>query len=207
MESPGFTTYYGMRRLATGTLPEAGLAARRALAAAPPHPVLVIDDRTGRNIDLDLEGDEAQVSARLERVAATFVRASTPSAAGADTVATGQDAAAAGPRGRGRPKLGVVPKEVTLLPRHWDWLATQPGGPSAALRRLVEEAKRANVAKDRQRVAQGRAYYFMLAIAGDLPGYEEATRALFAGDRTGLERETARWPADVREHALRLAQP
>jgi hypothetical protein len=100
----------------------------------------------------------------------------------------------------------VVPKEVTLLPRHWDWLATQPGGPSAALRRLVEEAKRANVAKDRQRVAQGRAYYFMLAIAGDLPGYEEATRALFAGDRAGLERETARWPADVREHALRLAQ-
>jgi hypothetical protein len=206
MESPGFTTFDGMRRLATGTLPEAGLAARRALAAAPPHPVLVIDDRTGRNIDLDLEGDEAQVSARLERVAATLARASAPSAAGADTVATGQDAAAAGPRGRGRPKLGVVPKEVTLLPRHWDWLATQPGGPSAALRRLVEEAKRANVAKDRQRVAQGRAYYFMLAIAGDLPGYEEATRALFAGDRAGLERETARWPADVREHALRLAQ-
>jgi hypothetical protein len=206
METQTFTTFDGTRRVATGTLPVAGLAARRALAAAPPHPVLVIDDRTGRNIDLDLEGGEAEVSARLQRVAASLARAAAPSAEADGVVAAG-DATPAGARGRGRPKLGVVPKEVTLLPRHWDWLATQPGGPSAALRRLVEEAKRANVAKDRQRVAQGRADDFMLAIAGDLPGYEEATRALFAGDRTGLERETARWPADVREHALRLAQP
>src|ERR1700739_3037247 len=42
----------------------------------------------------------------------------------------------------GRPKLGVVAREVTLLPRHWDWLATQPGGGSVALRKLVGEARR-----------------------------------------------------------------
>ncbi|HBO77357.1 MAG TPA: DUF2239 domain-containing protein, partial [Cupriavidus sp.] len=105
----------------------------------------------------------------------------------------------------GRPKLGVVAREVTLLPRHWEWLAGQPGGASVALRKLVEEARRAGSEKDRMRQAHERAYHFMLAIGGDLPGFEEATRALFSNDASRLRELIGGWPADVRDHALHLA--
>jgi hypothetical protein len=99
----------------------------------------------------------------------------------------------------------VVPREVTLLPRHWEWLATQPGGASVVLRKLVEEARRAGSEKDKQRRAHERAYHFMQAIAGDLPGFEEATRALFANDPARFRDLLAAWPGDVRDHAMRLA--
>ncbi|HTV78475.1 MAG TPA: DUF2239 family protein [Steroidobacteraceae bacterium] len=106
---------------------------------------------------------------------------------------------------RGRPKLGVVAREVTLLPRHWEWLATQPGGASVALRRLVEEARRDTSGKEERRLAQERAYHFMSALAGDLPGFEEAARALFAGEAVRFAECSAAWPPDVRDHAARLA--
>jgi hypothetical protein len=109
------------------------------------------------------------------------------------------------PRRPGRPKLGVVAREVTLLPRHWEWLNSQPGGASVALRKLVEEARRTNAGKDRVRRAQEAAYRFMSAMAGNEPGYEEALRALFAGKRAGFEERIAAWPADVRDHAKKLA--
>jgi uncharacterized protein len=99
----------------------------------------------------------------------------------------------------------VISREVTLLPRQWEWLAAQPSGASATLRRLVDEAKRRNGAQQQRRAAQEAAYRFMLGIAGDLPGYEEGTRALFAGDRPRLEKWMADWPADIRTHVLRLA--
>jgi hypothetical protein len=105
----------------------------------------------------------------------------------------------------GRPRLGVVGREVTLLPRHWEWLNSQPGGASVALRKLVEEARRANAEKDRVRLAQEAAYRFMSAMAGDEPGFEEALRALFAGKRRRFEERIAAWPEDVREHTRRLA--
>jgi len=108
-------------------------------------------------------------------------------------------------RGRGRPKLGVVAREVTLLPRHWEWLATQPGGASVALRKLVEEARRTHAGSDKRRNAQEAAYHFMAAIAGNLPGFEEATRALFANDQEGFRGRLVAWPDDVREHAIKLA--
>ena len=111
---------------------------------------------------------------------------------------------AAGP---GRPKLGVVAREVTLLPRHWDWLNAQPGGASVALRKLVELARRDNHAKDQERKAQEACYRFMSAIAGDWVGFEVAARALFAADRLQLQGVVAAWPADVREHLLQLAEP
>jgi hypothetical protein len=111
------------------------------------------------------------------------------------------DAAPATPRGVGRPKLGVQAREVTLLPRHWEWLARQPGGASAALRRLVEAA-RAVGRTERER--QDAAYRFMQAACGDRPGYEEALRALYRGDREGLEAAIAGWPDDVRAYIARL---
>lgn len=193
----GYSTFDGFRRVLTGSLLDAALATRHALSSSPNHPVLIIDNATGRNIDVDLAGTETQIAARLApRLAAPGPAAQRP---------LGNDASADASRGRGRPKLGVVAREVTLLPRHWDWLAGQPGGASAALRKLVEEARRTHVDRDRMRRAQGRAYQFMLAVAGDLPGYEEATRALFANDRAKLEREISAWPTDVRDHALWLA--
>ena len=115
------------------------------------------------------------------------------------------DQTAAEPRGRGRPRLGVVAREVTLLPRHWDWLGLQPGGASVALRRLVEEARRASGDRDRVRAAQDAAYCFISAIAGNLPGFEEAARALFAYDRRRFADLIAGWPEDVRDYAIQLA--
>jgi hypothetical protein len=108
-------------------------------------------------------------------------------------------------RGRGRPRLGVVAREVTLLPRHWDWLNSQPGGASVALRKLVEEARRIRGDHDRVRSAQEAAYHFLTAIAGNLPGFEEALRALFAYDRRRFADLIAGWPQDVRDHAVQLA--
>ena len=109
------------------------------------------------------------------------------------------------PRRPGRPKLGVVAREVTLLPRHWEWLNSQPGGASVALRKLVEEARRANSGKDRLRRAQEAAYRFMSTMAGNEPGFEEAARALFAGRQEPFEALVRGWPKDVREHAKKLA--
>jgi hypothetical protein len=114
------------------------------------------------------------------------------------------DAVAA--RKPGRPKLGVVAREVTLLPRHWEWLASQPGGASVALRKLVEQARKANSGADRRRLAKESAYRFMSAMAGDEPGFEEAARALFAGRREEFEANMASWPADVRDHARKLGE-
>ena len=105
----------------------------------------------------------------------------------------------------GRPRLGVVAREVTLLPRHWEWLSAQPGGASVALRKLVEEARRVKAPEDRRREAQESAYRFMTVMAGNEPGFEEALRALYSEDRERFEMYSAAWPKDVREHARELA--
>jgi hypothetical protein len=152
----------------------AGALADVAVAVqSVPQALVFADD--GRVVDLDTRGSEAEIRTRL----------------------------APPVRSRGRPALGVQAREVTLLPRQWEWLARQPGGASAALRRLVDAARRSPEAETR--AAREAAYRFMSAIAGDLPGYEEAIRALFAGDGAALAGHMAGWPADVREHALKLA--
>ena len=108
------------------------------------------------------------------------------------------------PRGPGRPKLGVIAREVTLLPRHWEWLARQPGGASVALRKLVQSALREGSAADRKRRATDAAYRFMATVGGDLPEYEEVSRALFAGELAQLRSLVSGWPADVSEQLLSL---
>lgn len=182
-----FTCFDGHRRLTSGPLPRVGLEVKRALERGAAGPVLIFDDTTGRSIDLDTRGSDDEVVARL-----------TPAGGPAETSADE-------PRGRGRPKLGVVAREVTLLPRHWDWLATQPGGASVALRKLVEEARRTSSGKDGTRVIRERTYHFMSAMAGDFPGFEEASRALFANDSAKFAQLIAPWPDDVRSHILKLA--
>lgn len=174
------TAFAGDTRLAQGALADVALAVKAALARSPMLTILTFDDVTGAVVDLDLRGSDAEISARL---------------APADTAA----------RGRGRPRLGVVAREVTLLPQHWDWLAAQPGGASHALRRLVDRARREDGGRSEMRAAQEAAYRFMAAMAGNLPAFEEATRALFAADRQRFADHTAAWPRDIRQHAHRLA--
>ena len=173
------------RRIAYGPYLRVALALKAYDRAHPDASVLVFDDATGKQIDFDLRGSDAEISVRLQK---RFP------AAEADT-----------PRAPGRPKLGVVAREVTLLPRHWEWLADQPGGASVTLRRLVEEARRTGpTTKAKLRLLQERAYRFMSAIAGNLPNFEEASRALFANDMLRLKELIAGWPRDVGEHLLRL---
>lgn len=199
-----YSTFDGFRLIASGSLLSNALAVKKASAAPAVGAILTFSDRTGRTVDLDTRGSEAEIAARLE---------AGKNASPAPTSIEQEPEPAPDPslpepvRGRGRPKLGVIAREVTLLPRHWDWLATQPGGASVALRKLVETARKTHADQDRLRLAQERAYHFMLAIAGDLPGYEEATRALFAHDEPNFHRLIASWPPDVRDHAVKLARP
>ncbi|MFY0479390.1 DUF2239 family protein [Achromobacter marplatensis] len=196
---PSYTAFEGHRMLAAGPLADVALAVKRALGHQNGAALLVFQDGTGQQTDLDLSGDDAQVIARHMPPNADKP-AVMPGAAG--DPAGSADAA---PRGRGRPKLGVVPREVTLLPRHWDWLGAQPGGASVALRKLVEQARRENETRDQLRQRQEAAYRFMSSMAGNLPGFEEATRALYAEDRAQFAECLATWPQDVRAYAMTLA--
>jgi len=180
-----FTAFEGQRRLASGPLTQVALAVKRASSHLS-QSILIFSDASGRAIDLDLRGSTDEILDRLP--------ADAPS-----------EAAAPEPRGRGRPKLGVVAREVTLLPRHWEWLNAQPGGASVALRKLVDEARRANGDRDRQRAAREAAYHFMSAMAGNLGNFEEASRALFADDRRRFTGLIAAWPPDIRDHVVKLA--
>ena len=188
---PQFTAFIGQQRLASGPLAEVAIAVMNASRNLAAPPVIIFADATGQPIDLDLRGTEREVVARLPQPAPD------PEAA--------TDEASAEPRGRGRPKLGVVAREVTLLPRHWEWLGAQPGGASVALRKLVEEARRANGDADRARAAREATYRFMSVMAGNLAGFEEASRALFADDRRRFVGLIAGWPDDIRDHVVKLA--
>lgn len=184
-----FTAFQGQRRLVSGPAGEVALVVKR-VATRPDEPIIIFEDGTGRSIDFDLRGGDREVLARLAKLVPPPVEESTPPSE---------------PRGRGRPKLGVVAREVTLLPRHWEWLGTQPGGASVALRKLVDEARRASGDKDRERQARDAAYHFMSTMAGNLPQFEEASRALFADDRRRFTGLIADWPVDIRDHIVKLA--
>ncbi len=185
-----YIAFDGDRRIATGGLRQVARAAKELLERRKDASILVFDATSSDPVEIDFRGTVAEVQVRLPKPAA----------------ATAEDAAPSAPRGPGRPKLGVVAREVTLLPRHWEWLGQQRGGASVALRRLVEEARRTGGDKDRVRRGQEAAYRFMSAIAGDQPHYEDAIRALFADDPPRFENLIAAWPADVRDHTRALAE-
>lgn len=174
------TAFDGYRLLASGTPAKVALALKHALDAGALGPLLAFDDRSGRPVEFDLRGSEADVLARLQIA---------PSLS----------------RGPGRPRLGVAAREVTLLPRHWDWLAAQPGGASATLRRLVEQALRDGGPAQRTREASEAVDRFMSAMTGNLPGHEEASRAFWRGERERFAQLTDAWPADVRNHLHQFA--
>jgi hypothetical protein len=180
------TAFAGTRRIASGPPEQVALAVKAASDAEGDGLLLIFDDVSGASMDFDLRGTPEDILARL---APEGTPEQQPEPA----------------RGPGRPKLGVVAREVTLLPRHWDWLNAQPGGASVALRKLVDAARVTHAGADRRRLAQQSADRFMSALAGNEPGYEEAARALYAGDRARFAQSMVAWPADVRDHALRLA--
>jgi uncharacterized protein len=187
-----YIAFEGDRRIASGDLRDVARAAKEALDRRKDAAILVFDGLTSGPIDIDFRGSVADVQARLPNIAGMPV--------------IGEDAVPSTPRGPGRPKLGVVAREVTLLPRHWDWLSQQPGGASVALRKLVEAARRTGEDGGRLRRAQEATYRFMSAMAGDKPHYEDAIRALFANEPTHFEKLIAAWPADVRDHTHTLAE-
>jgi hypothetical protein len=178
MSDSTYTAFSGQRTIASGPLQEVLPVLKCRFEEDRSAMTLLFDDRNGRQVDFDFSGSLEEVLAR---------------------------ALPASPRtGPGRPRLGVVGREVSLLPRHWEWLEEQPSGASAALRRLVDRARGQERETDRVRLALEAAGRFMTAMAGDLPGYEEATRALYARDRQRLEDLIANWPADIRRYALQL---
>ena len=187
---PAFIAFDGDRRIAAGDLREVARAAKQALDRDRDISVLIFNDFTSHAVDLDFRGSVDDVLARLPVV---------------EKISDAEPAPPAN-RGPGRPKLGVVAREITLLPRHWEWLARQSGGASVAIRKLVDDARRGGEDKDRIREGQDAAYRFMSAMAGNKPHFEEAIRALFAPNPSRFQELIAGWPADVRDHAARLAE-
>lgn len=181
------TAFSGSHRIAAGELRHVAMKAKQAYDAHPQRQILVFEDAGSHQIELPLELPTVD----LLRLVSQPMQADV--------------ALPAKPRRPGRPKLGVVAREVTLLPRQWDWLAAQPGGASVVLRRLVDGARKISAGDDRRRAAQETAYRFMQAIAGNAEGFEDAARALFAGDPARFEEALQGWPEDVRDHAALLA--
>jgi hypothetical protein len=193
------------KRIAEGDLRDVARDIKRASDKAPGHTILVFDSETSEPVDIDLRGTVDDVLSRLPE---TFGQKARLHAAPDGIAAQSPQQSSRDPtRGPGRPKLGVVPREITLLPRHWDWLALQPGGASVTLRKLVEDARKAHGSKDRIRKAHETTYRFASAMAGDRPHYEDAMRALFASDGERFEALTKGWPPDIRDHARRLSAP
>ncbi len=185
-ESPGrrrCVAFAGGRRIARGEIADVAVRVKAAIDGGEEGSVLCFDEHTSEPVELDLRGTDEEIRRRLDG---------------------GREPSA--PRSPGRPRLGVVAREVTLLPRHWEWLSEQPGGASVALRRLVEAARRQPDPEASRRRDLESVYRFISAMAGNERGFEEAARALFGGRRARFERETASWPADVREHARWLAR-
>ena len=195
-----FVAFEGSSCMAQGALSEVALQVKAATEARPLARFMVFNANTSEIIDFDHRGTSQEVLARLglTHPASLALKLSAQPVPLTDAVSS-----KAGP---GRPKLGVVAREVTLLPRHWAWLAIQPGGASVALRKLVEQAQRECPVKDLRRLSQESAYRFMSAMAGSLEGFEEAARALFAADRERFDALIASWPQDIQAHLQRVAQ-
>jgi len=189
-----YIAFAGTTRIAIGPLAEVARAAKGVTGRGDPCSVLIFDAVTSEQLEVDFRGSLDEVLGRL---------LSREQSGGGGAIDAEEDAR----RSPGRPKLGVIAREVTLLPRHWDWLAQQPGGASVTLRKLVEQAKRSSGDADRVRLARESTYRFMSAMAGNEPGFEEATRALFAGNQDRFDEMIRSWPPDVREHIAELARP
>lgn len=182
-----YTAFEGTHRLFQGTLDEVVLKIKKRLGKADNSSILIFSDTTGKTMDFNFHGSENDVQKRLEVYVSPESSKETS--------------------GPGRPKLGVISREVSLLPRHWEWLATQPGGASSTIRKLIEEAKKKSSTQITTKQVQERVYRFMSVIAGDLVGYEEALRALYKSDRKTFQLHVRDWPNDIKDHIFEMAAP
>ncbi|MEI6691340.1 MAG: DUF2239 family protein [Chlorobium sp.] len=187
------TAFNSYRCIASGELVNVAEKVKEYIDRGEALSALIFDDVTSELVEIDFRGTLQDVVKGLGEVAEIV---------DSTTLVPGE---ASIQRGPGRPKLGVVPREVTLLPRHWEWLNSQQGGASVALRKLVEEARRSNNEKEQLRKSQDVLYRFMYAIAGDLPGFEEATRSLYAGSSEKFNEIVASWPGDILHHVQKLS--
>lgn len=184
--------FAGSKLIASGELKDVAVAAKRAIDSDANSTILLFDDES-KLVEIDFRGTMAEFKSKLEKTLMPVIPT------------TNVDQSKSEHTGPGRPKLGVVAREVTLLPRQWQWLSSQPGGASVTLRKLVEAARKANQGEDQKRRAREITYRFMSAMAGNEPGFEEATRALFANDKEKFASEIENWPADVSAHINTLA--
>ena len=191
-----YIAFAGDKRIAYGSLSDVATAVKRVVDQSLSPAVSVFDAESSEPVELDLRGTLEEVLSRLPSESAEEEDGFSASGAGGHPR-----------RAPGRPRLGVTAREVTLLPRHWEWLANQPGGASVALRKLVEHARRSAGSEDRIRRVRESAYRFMFAMAGNESGFEEAARALFAARPERFDTAIAGWPADIREHAKKVAEP
>lgn len=188
MELPTtYTAFEGNKMIAQGPLSEVVLKIKKRLGKEENNSILIFSDSTGKTMDFNFQGSEKDIQKRLE----VFV----------------SEDKAPEISGPGRPRLGVISREVSLLPRHWEWLASQSGGASATLRKLVDEAKKKSAEGHSFKQAQERTYKFMSVMAGDLQGYEEALRALYKKDQEKFLAQTEDWPHDVKAHLKMLTGP
>lgn len=181
-----YTAFENQNILASGPLEDVALKVKRRLKTHSSAPILIFSDSTGKQMDLDLRGTEKEALERLKM----FISPEESSLQSS---------------GPGRPKLGVVAREISLLPRHWEWLSTQTGGASATIRRLIEDAKKNSSGKESIKSAQERTHQFMSAMAGNLNNFEEALRSLYAKDKKKFLGLIAYWPEDIKDHAKKLA--
>ncbi|MNK53519.1 hypothetical protein D3C87_724780 [compost metagenome] len=187
VDPTSYTAFSGQRRIASGPIEEVALAVKDWLEGGHDS-VLVFDDRSGQQIDLDLRGTPEETLARLAEHPWLATQRE-------------KEERRAGP---GRPKLGVTSREISLLPRHWDWLNEQPGGASATLRKLVEARMKATSGRDQARKAHDAAAKFAWVMGGNLPDFEEASRSLSRKDYARLETLIESWPGDIRDHLKTL---
>lgn len=208
--TPTYTAFEGDTLLCKGALREVIFNIKMRLGRADNSPALIFNDATGNTMDFNFQGTEKDLLRRLEVFVGDAdgktVGKTVGKADGKDDGKAESKAAAADGAGPGRPKLGVMSREVSLLPRHWEWLASQSGGASAVLRRLVDEARRKSGAAPSDKQIQERTYKFLSVMAGDLRGYEEAIRALYRKDANGFAANMEGWPPDVKRHAESLAE-
>ncbi len=198
LQTPWIAAFAGEKLIARGALAEVVACCKAHLDAneSRAERVALFDDESGRVVDVDFSGGPDEVMARLPVPEEASVLDDVP--------ASDDEASARESRGPGRPRLGVVCREISLLRRHWDWLAEQPGSASATLRRLVETAKKDDAVVADRRRAIDAAHRFMWDMAGNQPHFEEATRSLFASDFDGLEKLISEWPCGIREQLARF---
>lgn len=190
------TAFDGFEKIATGSRLHVAERVKLHLEKKAQAQVLIFDDSTSELVEIDFRGSLEDLRNRI--------KATENPIASSATLAEEQESS----RGRGRPKLGVTAREVTLLPRHWEWLNAQAGGASVALRKLVDQARRQDdTSANSKRKALESTYRFMSATAGNLPDFEEATRALFAGDRQKFQTCISPWPQDINAHVCKISAP